>query len=161
VSAAVDAPGIERRLRELGIVLPAPPAPAGAYRPWIRHGELVFVAAQLPIENGVPRYLGRVGAELTEEQGVAAARLAGLNVLAQLRAALGDLERLATLLRVEGHVASAPGWNRAPAVLDGASSLFVAVLGERGLHARSAFTPPRLPLDHSIELVVTAAVRPG
>ncbi len=160
MNAPARTAGIERRLRDLGIVLPEPPRPAGHYRPWVRHGELLFVAAQLPIENGVPRYPGRVGAELTEEQGVAAARLAGLNVLAQLRAALGDLERLATLLRVEGHVAAAPGWNRAPAVLDGASDLFVAVLGERGQHARSAFVPPRLPLDHSVELVVTAAVRP-
>jgi enamine deaminase RidA (YjgF/YER057c/UK114 family) len=160
MSALTGAVHIERRLQELGIVLPEPPRPAGNYRPWVRHGGLLFVAAQLPIEDGVPRYRGRVGVELTEEQGFAAARLAGLNVLAQIRAALGDLERLATLLRVEGHVASAPDWNRAPAVLDGASDLFVEALGERGQHARSAFTPPRLPLDHSIELVVTAAVRP-
>lgn len=151
---------IEQRLRELGLALPDAPRPAGSYLPWLRRGELLFVSAQLPIENGVRRYTGRVGAELTEEQGIAAARLSALNVLAQLRAALGDLERLDTLLHVEGNIASAPGWNRAPVVLDGASDLFVAVLGERGRHTRSAFTPTALPLDLAVELVVTAAVRP-
>jgi enamine deaminase RidA (YjgF/YER057c/UK114 family) len=160
MSAPASPSSIEHRLHELGLVLPQPPRPGGDYQPWILRGDLLFLSAQLPIENGALRYTGRVGAELTEEQGIAAARLAGLNVLAQLRAALGDLERLETLLRVEGHVASAPGWNRAPVVLDGASNLFAAVLGERGRHTRSAFTPPRLPLDLTVELVVTAAVRP-
>jgi enamine deaminase RidA (YjgF/YER057c/UK114 family) len=152
---------VEQRLEELGLTLPPPPKAAGNYEPWVRHGHLLFISAQLPIENGKPIYTGRVGAERTEEEGCAAARLAALNVLAQIRAALGGFESLATLLRVEGHVAAAPDWNRVPKVLDGASDLFAAVLGERGRHARSAFCPPRLPLDLTVELVVTAAVREG
>jgi enamine deaminase RidA (YjgF/YER057c/UK114 family) len=151
---------VELKLKELGIALPAPPQPAGGYQPWMLHANLLFISGQFPIENGKLRYTGRVGAELTEQNGRAAARLAALNVLAQIRVALGGFDRLATLLRVEGHVASAPDWNRAPRVLDGASELFIAALGERGRHTRTAFTPAQLPLGLSVELVVTASVLP-
>jgi len=151
---------VELRIEELGLELPAPPKPAGNYSAAVRAENLLFISAQLPIENGEPRYLGRVGAELTEEQGYAAARLAALNVLAQIKAALGGFGRLAQLVRVEGHVASAPDWHDAPKVLDGASDLFLQVRGDRGRHARSAFTPSRLPKNFAVELVVTAALQP-
>lgn len=150
---------VERRLAELGLELSAPPRPAGNYQPWILQDSWLVLSGQFPIVNGELRYRGRVGTELTESQGREAAALAALNVLAQIRAALGGFGRLSTLLRVEGHVASAPDWNNAPRVLDGASDLFVAVLGDRGRHTRTAFTPPQLPLNLSVELVVTAAVR--
>ena len=150
----------EHKLRSLGLTLPAPPRPAGNYQPWILRDNLLFLSGQFPIENGQLRHCGRVGAELSEAQGRQAARLAALNVLAQIHAALGGFERLATLLRVEGHVAGAPGWSNAPTVLDGASDLFAQVLGERGRHTRTAFTPAHLPLNLAVELVVTAAVRP-
>lgn len=150
---------IHTRLRELGLRIPEPPAPAGNYEPWLIAGQLLFVSAQFPIEHGELRCTGQVGADVTEEQGYAAARLAALNVLAQIHAALGDLDRLETLARVEGHVASAPGWHAAPKVLDGASDLFVAVLGSKGRHTRAAFTPLRLPLNLTVELVVTAVLR--
>jgi enamine deaminase RidA (YjgF/YER057c/UK114 family) len=150
---------IDRHLQELGIRLPDPPRPSGNYQPWVLAGNLLFLSGQFPIENGQLRYTGQVGAELTEEQGHAAARLAAVNVIAQIRAALAGFDRLNSLLRVEGHVASAPGWTNAPQVLNGASDLFVAALGERGRHSRAAFTPARLPLNLSIELVVTASVK--
>ena len=149
---------IERHLKELGLTLPDPPKPAGNYVPWLVCGNLIFLSGQFPIKNGQLLYTGRVGAELTEDQGYAAARLAALNVLAQIRTALGGFDRLRTLLRVEGHVASAHGWNRAPKVLDGASDLFASVLGERGVHTRAAFTPTQLPLNLAVELVVTAEI---
>ncbi len=151
----------EARLRELGLVLPAPPRPGGAYSPAVLAGNLLFLSGQFPIEHGVPRFTGQVGATLTVAQGREAAQLAALNVLAQIRAALGGFDRLLHLARVEGHVASAPGWNQAPRVLDAASELFTTVLGARGVHARTAFTPSRLPLDLAVELVVTAVVRPA
>jgi enamine deaminase RidA (YjgF/YER057c/UK114 family) len=151
---------IESQLKSLGLELPNPPKPAGNYQACVQTGNLLFISGQFPIENGQLRFTGRVGAELTVEQGYAAARLAALNVLAQIRAALGGFDRLETLLRVEGHVASAPGWNNVPKVLDGASDLFAAVLGERGRHTRTAFSPEQLPLNLTVELVVTAAVRP-
>jgi enamine deaminase RidA (YjgF/YER057c/UK114 family) len=149
---------IERRLMEFGLTLPDPPKPAGNYVPWLISGNLLFLSGQFPIENGKLLYVGQVGAELTEDQGYAAARLAALNVLAQIRTALGGFDRLRTLLRVEGHVASAIGWNGAPRVLDGASDLFASVLSERGVHTRAAFTPAQLPLNLAVELVVTAAI---
>src|SRR5580765_2938862 len=105
---------VEAKLAELGLKLPPPPEPVGNYSPFVRAGRLLFLSGQFPIENGVPRYTGRVGAELTEKQGYAAARIAAVNVLAQIKAALGDLGRLERLVRVEGHVASASGWNNAP-----------------------------------------------
>jgi len=149
----------DQRLRELGIQLPEPPQPAGNYQPWVLAGNLLFISGQFPIENGQLRFIGQVGAELTEEHGYIAARLAAVNVLAQINNALGGFTRLETLSRVEGHVASAPGWTNAPKVLNGASDLFAAVLGEHGQHTRTAFTPARLPLNLSVELVVTAFVK--
>jgi enamine deaminase RidA (YjgF/YER057c/UK114 family) len=150
---------VEQRLKEIGLTLPNPPEPAGNYQPWILSRDLLYLSGQFPIENGAPRYSGRVGAELTEAEGYAAARLAALNVLAQIQAALGSFDRLDRLVRVEGHIASAPSWNNAPKVLNGASDLFVSVLGERGRHTRTAFTPAQLPLNLAIELVVVAAVK--
>jgi enamine deaminase RidA (YjgF/YER057c/UK114 family) len=143
------------------VPLPPAPKPAGNYSATVLAGNLLFISGQFPIENGVPAYTGRIGGELTEEQGYAAARLAGLNVLAQIRAALGTLDRVDCLVRVEGHVASTPGWHNTPKVLDGASDLFREVLGERGRHTRTAFNPASLPWDLAVELVVTAAVKPG
>ena len=150
----------EERLAQLGLKLPAPSRPAGNYVAFVEAGNLLFISAQFPIDNGVLRYVGRIGAELSEEEGYAAARLAGLNVLSQIQAALGTFERLTQLVRVEGHVASAPQFKNQPRILDGASDLFVAVLGERGHHTRAAFAPERLPLDLAVELVVTVAIRP-
>ena len=150
----------EQKLAELGLKLPKPPRPAGNYVPAFEAGNLLFISGQFPIDNGTPRYLGRVGAELSEEEGYAAARLAALNVLGQIHTALGGFDRLESLVRVEGHVAAAPGWHNTPKVLDGASDLFVAVLGEKGHHTRSAFNPSILPWDLAVELVVTAAVKP-
>ena len=149
---------VEAKLLELGLQLPPAPKPAGNYLATIQFGNLLFISGQFPIENGKPRYTGRIGAELTEEAGYAAARLAALNVLAQIRAALGSFDRLQALLRVEGHVAAAPAWHNTPKVLDGASDLFAAVLGERGRHTRAAFHAARLPWNLAVELVVTAAV---
>jgi enamine deaminase RidA (YjgF/YER057c/UK114 family) len=150
---------VDLKLEDLGIKLPPAPKPAGNYSAFVRAGNLLFLSGQFSIEDGAPRYNGRVGAELSEEQGYAAARLAALNVLAQIRAALGGFDQLKHLVRVEGHVASAPGWHNTPLVLDGASDLFVAVLGERGRHARTAFNPSCLPWNLAVELVVTAAVK--
>ena len=149
----------ERRMAELGLRLPAAPRPAGNYAAAVLAGGLIHVSGQFPFRDGRLAYQGRVGAELTERDGYEAARLAALNVLAQIHAALGGFDRLDRLVRLEGHVAAAPGWVGAPQVLDGASDLLVQILGDRGSHARTAFTPASLPLNSPVELVVTAAVR--
>ena len=150
----------EQKLAELGLTLPKPSRPAGNYVPFVEAGNLLFISGQFPIENGTPRFVGRVGAELSETDGYAAARLAALNVLAQIHRALSGFERLAHLVRVEGHVASAPGFMNQPKVLDGASDLFAEVLSDRGRHTRAAFAPEHLPWNLAIELVVTAAILP-
>lgn len=149
---------VEERLAKLGVQLPTPPRPAGNYRPAILAGELLFISGQMPLVNGELMYRGRVGAELSEAEGAEAARLAALNVLAQIKDALAGFDRLVSLVRMEGHVSSAPGWTDQPRVLDYASDLFSQVLGEKGRHARAAFAVPQLPFNASIELVVTAAV---
>jgi enamine deaminase RidA (YjgF/YER057c/UK114 family) len=148
------------RLTELGLLLPAAPRPAGRYQPWVIANGLLFISGQIPLIDGQLKFQGRVGAELTEAQGREASRLAALNVLAQINTALGGFDRLVTLTRVEGTVASAPDWFQQPLVLDGASELFYDVLGKRGDHARAAFGASSLPLNAPVELVVTAAVRP-
>jgi enamine deaminase RidA (YjgF/YER057c/UK114 family) len=141
------------------LALPPAPQPAGGYRPWVRSGGLLFISGQLPIAGGELRYRGRVGAELSEAEGSAAAELAALNVLAQISDALGGFDDLVALLRIEGHVSSAPGFFEQPRILDAASAVFRAALGDKAGHARSAFAPALLPLDAAIELVATAAVR--
>src|SRR5215468_12745409 len=142
--------------------LPAAPRPAGSYRAWVKSSGLLFVSGQLPIREGKLLFKGQVGAELGEAEGMEAARLAALNVLAQIRDALGGFDDLVMLLRVEGHVSSAPGWLDQPRILDAASAVFADVLGPKAGHARAAFAAARLPLDAAVELVVTAAIRdPG
>ncbi|MDJ0949279.1 MAG: RidA family protein [Alphaproteobacteria bacterium] len=150
---------VRARLKALNLTLPVPPQPAGAYTSAIRANGILYLSGQFPIADGKPRYEGRVGAELSEEEGHAAARLAALNVLAQIDRALGGFEALVTIARVEGHVSSAPGWFNHPVVLDGASELFKAVLDERAGHTRSAMSHHQLPWNLPVELVVTAAVQ--
>src|SRR5262245_26379728 len=101
---------VEQRLAKLGLQLPTPPRPLGSYRPTLLAGDLLFISGQAPLSNGELKYRGHVGAELNEAEGGAAARLAALNVLAQIDAALSGFDRLVSLLRVEGHVNSAPGF---------------------------------------------------
>lgn len=139
--------------------LPEPPPPAGLYEPVVIRNGLGYVSGQFPLRGGTLIHPGVVGRDVTEEEARGAAELAALNVLAQVRRALGSLDRVATLLRVDGIVASAAGWTGQPRVLDGASEVFRRVLGERGRHARSAVGVPELPLNACVELVVTFAVK--
>jgi enamine deaminase RidA (YjgF/YER057c/UK114 family) len=152
---------VDRRLAELGIALPEAPEPLGAYRAAVEAGSLLFLSGQLPIRDGAVRYKGRVGAELSLEQGRAAAELTALNVLARLRRHLGGFDRLRQIVRIEGHVASAPGFYDQPKVLDAASELIVRALREKAGHARSAFAAVHLPANATVELVVTAEIEPG
>jgi enamine deaminase RidA (YjgF/YER057c/UK114 family) len=121
-------------------------------------GELLFISGQLPVLDGELKYRGRVGMELSEAEGGEAARLAALNVLAQIKAALSGFDALVSLVRVEGYVSSAPGWFDQARVLDHASELFEAALGPKAAHARAAIAAPQLALNAAVVLVVTAAV---
>ena len=147
---------VTERLAALGLEWPSPPKPAGDYVPVQRQGDLLFVSGQFPMLDGRPAYRGTIGGTLSIEDGWNAAALAALNVVTQIRAALGSLDRLAGLARVEGHVACGADFTAVPAVLDGASTRLKYLLGERGVHARTAFCATALPNEHCIELVVTA-----
>jgi enamine deaminase RidA (YjgF/YER057c/UK114 family) len=147
---------IDARLREARIDLPEPPPAAGAYQPVVCRANLGFVSGQFPFRDGRLAHTGRIGIELSPDQGRECAAIAVLNVLARIRLALGGWERFGGLLRMEGHVASAPDFLDQPRILDGASELLVRVLGPQlGAHARTAFHATRLPLDAPVELAVT------
>ena len=156
------AQAIDARLGKLRLALPAAPAPAGAYSAVIVRGGIGFVSGQFPLVAGELVHQGRVGKELTLEQGRHAAEVAALNVLAQIRLHGSGFDRFAGLLRLEGYVASAPGFVAQPRILDAASELFVRILGkELGAHARTAFAVEQLPLDAPVELCVSFARTPG
>jgi enamine deaminase RidA (YjgF/YER057c/UK114 family) len=144
---------VDMHIAQLGIELPTPAPPAGAYVPFVVAGGLLLVAGQLPMWNGALKYDGRVGAEITLEDGIAAARLCGLNLLAQARAACdGDLDRVRRVLRLGGFVQAAPGFTDHPKVLNGASELMVEVFGQAGRHVRVAVGAASLPLAAAVEV---------
>lgn len=151
---------IDARLAELGLTLPEPAAPVAAYVPVVVAGGLAHVSGQLPFLDGV-LVKGRLGEEVDAGEGYAAARACGLMILAQLRAALGSLDRVERVVKLGGFVTSAPDFTDQPKVVNGASELMVAVFGEAGKHARSAVGVPALPLGAAVEVDAIVAVRPA
>lgn len=149
---------IESRLAELGIVLPEPVAPVAAYVPVVIAGGLAFVSGQVSIVNG-QRLNGRLGEDLSLEQGIEGARACGLMILAQLKAALGSLDRVEQVVKLGAFVSSTPEFTDQPKVANGASELMMAVFGEAGKHARSAVGVPSLPLGVAVEVDAIVAVR--
>lgn len=143
-------------LERLGLVLPAPPPPIANYRPWTREGPLLFISGQVSTGPGGD-LTGVVGETATLEEGVTAARLCGLNLLSQMKAAIGDLADVQCVLKVTGFVKAAVGFGFIPNVVDGCSALLIEVLGEAGLHARSAIGVAELPGGCLVE--VDAIVR--
>ena len=142
----------EARLAALGITLPEPAAPAANYVPFVLAGKQLFVSGQLPLSAGKVLFSGRLGADLELEDGVAAARLCAINILAQAKAALGDLEKIVRCVKLGGFVACTSDFTDQPKVTNGASDLMVEVLGERGRHARFAVGAPALPLGVAVEI---------
>src|SRR5215210_1102319 len=142
----------ETRLRELGLELPDVPAPAGSYVPATRAGGLIFTAGQLPFEAGELHLKGKVGDTVSADEAQWAARLCALNALAAAAAQAGGLNGISSIVKVTGFVASAPGFNGQPGVLNGASELLGEVFGDAGLHARSAVGVAELPLDAPVEV---------
>ena len=151
---------IEKKLEELGIVVPDAPLPAANYVPFVVSGGLLFVSGQLPMEGGEIAVRGKLGAEVSLEQGVRAARLCAINVLAVAKKALGgDWQRIRGLVKVGGFVSCVPEFTKHPLVVNGASDLLAEVLGERGRHARFAVGAPSLPLDVAVEVEAIFAVQ--
>lgn len=147
------------RLRELGHTLPGVAAPAGSYIPATRTGGLIFTAGQLPFVDGELTFTGKVGDAVTVEEAQDAARTCALNALAAAAEVTGGLNNISRILKVTGFVASAPGFNAQPRVINGASDLLREIFGEAGLHARSAVGVAELPLDSPVEIEIIAEVR--
>lgn len=142
----------EQRLAELGITLPTPVKPAANYIPAVRTGNLLFISGQIPTGPNGPEFLGCLGAGTDVETGRAAARLCGINILAQVKAHLGDLDRVVRCVKLTGFVASTPDFGDQPKVVNGASDLMVDVLGDRGRHSRSAIGVAALPFGVAVEV---------
>ncbi|MGH6878886.1 MAG: RidA family protein [Rhizomicrobium sp.] len=144
---------IDSRLKELGIVLPQPPAPVASYVPFVTSGDLVFVSGQVPMAPDGLKFVGIVGKDLSLEDGRSAARLCAINVVAQLKAALdGDLDRVTRCVRLAIFVNAVSGYSQHPEVANGASDLIVEIFGEAGRHARAAVGAGSLPRNVATEV---------
>ncbi len=151
---------IEKRLETLGLRLPAPSSPAANYVPYAMSGTLLFISGQVPVEDGKIAFQGIVGKSLSLEEGKAAAKLCALHLLAQAKAALeGDLSRLVRCVKVGGFVHAAADFTRHPEIVNGASDLIVAAMGEAGRHARFAVGAVSLPANAAVELDAIFEIR--
>jgi enamine deaminase RidA (YjgF/YER057c/UK114 family) len=148
-----------QRLAELGLTLPQVVTPLAAYVPAVRVGGFVYVSGQVPVADGKLLAAGKVGGAVTAAEATALARTCALNALAAAAAAAGGLDEIRRIVKVTGFVASAPGFNGQPQVINGASELLIEVFGEDGRHARSAVGVAELPLDAPVEVELIAEVR--
>ncbi|TGD44784.1 RidA family protein [Pseudotabrizicola sediminis] len=143
---------IEARLAELGVTLPDAPAPAANYVPWVISGKQVFISGQIS-QTAAGLIKGKLGADLTVEQGAEAAKACAISLLAQVKAATGgDIDRVVRLVKLVGFVNSGPDFVDQPKVINGASDFMVAVLGDAGRHARSAVSAASLPFGVAVEI---------
>src|SRR5579862_4580552 len=146
---------IEQRLAELGLELPEPPRPVANYVSWTQADNILFLGGVSNRWNGELRYVGKVGGQITPEDGYQAARLCALNHIAILKTALGNLDRVKRILKMVGYINAAPGFNQLPKVLNGASDLLVEVFGDAGRHARLAIGVAELNADIPVETELT------
>lgn len=153
---ASPASAVERRLQDLGITLPEVPAPAGAYVPALITGNYIYTAGQLPFVNGELPASGKVGASVTADDAKQLAARCAVNGLAAIKTQIGDLDRIRRVVKVVGFVASDPEFTGQPAVVNGASELLGEVLGDAGVHARSAVGVAVLPMDSPVEVELIA-----
>lgn len=143
---------IEARLAELGVTLPVPVAPQANYVPVVRTGNLLFIAGQIPIgPNGI-EYVGKVGAEFSVEEGAACARLCAINILAQTKAAIGDLDKVVRVVKLTGMINSTPDFTQQSQVVNGCSDFIVEVFGDKGRHARTSVSVASLPFGVAVEV---------
>jgi len=143
----------EQRLAELGITLPTPAAPVANYVGTVRSGNLLVISGQICLgPDGKLVATGKLGAGVSAEDGKAAARICAINVIAQIKAAVGSLDKVVRIVRLGGFIAATPEFTQHPAVMNGASDLMVEVFGDKGRHARSTIGVPSLPLDSAVEV---------
>jgi len=147
------------RLAALGLTLPPVTAPVAAYVPAVQTGSYIYVSGQVPVADGKVAATGKVGAEVSTEDAAGLARICALNALAAAANVAGGLDNIGRIVKVVGFVASAPGFNGQPQVINGASELLIEVLGEDGRHARSAIGVAELPLNVPVEVELIAEAR--
>ena len=150
---------IDAHLKALGIELPPPPSPVATYVPAVQAGDLLFVSGVIPVREGKPVMIGKVGKDLTLEQGYEAARVALCNALAIVQQEVGSLDRVTRVVRMVGYVASGEGFSQQSAVINGASDLLVAIFHDRGRHARLAVGAAELPLGVPVEIELIVQIR--
>ena len=146
---------VNARLQELGVVLPAPVSAVANYVPAIRTGQLIVIAGQVCFDSRgkIPdEFKGKLGAQVSKENGIAAARLCALNVLSQLQSAIGDLDKVVRCVRMGGFINATPDFGFLPQIMDGASDFIVEVFGDKGRHARSTIGAAQLPLNSAVEV---------
>ena len=146
---------IEDRLAQLNITLPTPPKPAGSYIPVVTSGNLAFVSGQIPMQDGKVLFLGKVPTEKSIEDARDAAKLCGINLLAQLKANLGSLDRITKIVRVSGFVNCTPEFSEHPKVINAASDMFFEIFGDKARHSRIAVGVSSLPLNSTVEIDMT------
>jgi enamine deaminase RidA (YjgF/YER057c/UK114 family) len=149
----------EKKIQSLGFTLPPPPKPVATYLPAVRSGNLLFLSGMIPMVDGKMAAVGKLGKELTVEQGQEVARITLLNALSVIKAEIGSLDRVEKIVRIGVHVASAEGFIQQPAVANGASDLLVQIFGEAGRHARLALGAAELPLNAPVELEMIVRVK--
>ena len=148
---------VRAKLAEIGLTLPVAAKPVAAYVPAIRTGNIVFTAGQLPLVNGAMSATGKVGDKVTIEEAKKLAEVCALNALAAVET-VADVNKIVKVVRVVGYVNGVPGFTSQPAVVNGASELFIQIFGEAGKHARSAVGIAELPLDAPVELELTVEI---
>jgi len=142
----------EAKLTEMSIVVPEAPKPVAAYVPAVQVGDIIYTSGQIPFVDGQIKYKGKLGKDVTIEQGYDAARVCVINALAAVKSLAGSLDNIEKIIKVVGFVNSAPGFTDQPKVINGASELLAEVFGEAGAHARSAVGVAELPIDSAVEV---------
>jgi len=150
---------IDARLETLGITIPDSAAPAANYLPWVRDGDLLYISGQLPFKDGKIAAEGHLGEKLTVEEGQYAAKWCAVNILAQVKAAVGSLDKIEQVIKLGAFVSCAPSFKQHPQVVNGASDFMVDVLGDKGRHARAAVGMSSLPLDAAVEIEAIIRVK--
>jgi len=149
----------EEKIKSLGLELPEPPKPVAAYVPAVKVDNYVYTSGQLPFVNGELKYKGKVGKDVQEEDAYEAAKICALNCLSVIKGVIGDLDNIEQVVKINGYVASAPGFNLQPKVINGASELIGEIFGNKGQHARSAVGVNELPLDATCEVEMIVRVK--
>ena len=149
----------EEKIKSLGLELPEPPKPVAAYVPAVKVDNYVYTSGQLPFVNGELKYKGKVGKDVQEEDAYEAAKICALNCLSVIKGVIGDLDNIEQVVKINGYVASAPGFNLQPKVINGASELIGEIFGNIGQHARSAVGVNELPLDATCEVEMIVRVK--